>query len=208
MNRVHRAAARVFILTLLSLLIAAVPVAGSTEQRAQGMMWTVAEGTQALVETADPAIRDGGWSCVRVAAGGPSVSFGEVGWIKWADGRRRVFVSSRDTDNNLIYGEYYSPGWRHEYRVSHRNNGTWWFYVDNQYLTSRYLGFTQTTNEGSGGEVSSSANAMGVSGCLYNYYRVPGTGVWVSYPYHLNWEDAGYHVADISAFSWQVYGNN
>jgi hypothetical protein len=136
------------------------------------------------------------------------VSFGEIGWIKWADGRIRVYVSQKDANGNYGYAEYNSPSaYQHTYQVSYYTSNHWRFYFDANYVTQRWLGWSQTSEVGSGGETSSAQNAMGVSGCLYNRYR-DLDDVWKLYYTHFRKVDPPYHLVDINAHSWQVYGQN
>jgi hypothetical protein len=62
----------------------------------------------------------------------------------------------------------------------------------------------------SGGEASSSANAIGVSGCLINSYQRALGGAWYTVPSHYKDVEPGgvYWVTDLSVYSWQVGGNN
>lgn len=178
--------------------------------RAQGYLTGGYIGAEAKIETAAPQIRDGNWSAVRVAVSRNMVSFvsfGEIGWIKWADGRIRVYVSQKDSNGSLGYSEYSTPSSQHTYRVSYYSNNKWRFYKDGTYITERWLGWSQTTEVGSGGETSSSLNAMGVSGCLNNYYK-DLDGVWRLYYMHFKKVDSPYHLVDINEYSWQVYGQN
>lgn len=183
-------------------------------------------GIRTFIETAIPQVRDGGISWVRSAAqynpAGGQNDFVEIGWVVSAQSSTPIVsVTSHDPSMpadqylSLTYPYYPSVGSTHVYRVYLNNNtGLWDTYYDDVYVTSRPMNdLYQTTRIFSGGEASSSANAIGVSGCLYNQYGAGATQTFYPWPSFLPQVDAGYTVHGLSAYgygpnSWQVYGNN
>jgi hypothetical protein len=177
-------------------------------------------GTLTDIETADPQIRDGGYSWVRTAvqynpSGGPNY-FAEVGWMKHADGSITAHIASLDpnlTDPFEMDYPSYSPGVgsTHRYIVNWDGGvNAYDLFYDGNYITSRQAFYGTITRTISGGEASSSANAMGVSGCLNNYYQAVNgdPNSWTAYPSHYDQAASGYTVAYLSPNAWQVYGNN
>jgi len=185
---------------------------GDMYPQAQGELGGDYRGVRAYLERANPQIRDGGWSAVRVAVARNMitfVSFGEIGWIKKSNGTCRVYVSYKTSTGTPGYNEYNTltcGGGSNEYMIRFYQYA-WRFYFDGYRKVDVALGWHQTSEVGSGGEVSSSANAMGVSGCLNNKYRNVA-GEWKLFEWHFADVDPPYHLIDLSPYSWQVYGHN
>jgi len=110
----------------------------------------------------------------------------------------------------LNYYQTMAIGSKHIYLVVRDSGDNWSFYIDGTLKATRYVGFASTTRVCSGGETSSTLNAMGVSGCLQNK-RKDSDGIWRNYGshYHHIWPPGiPYEVRDIDANNWQVLGNN
>ncbi|MDY7041536.1 MAG: hypothetical protein SVX38_11790 [Chloroflexota bacterium] len=185
----------------------------STNKRAQASLWEEnSKGVWTYIETADPPIRDGGFSSVRCAVAKnviDCVSFAETGWVKDPNGIR-VYASWRDRNCNYnhAYFDTLPPGYSlHSYMVEYRGDDKWGFFFDDVLKRTQWLGWSKPHEQGSGGEVSSFQNGMGVSGCLDNRYKGIDD-VWRLFPSHFTHVDPPYHLVDLSAWSWQVYGNN
>jgi len=166
---------------------------------------------QTRIETADPQIRDGRWSCVRIAGRTPFNETVECGWIKYASGEIYGFTQSKvagQDPTGKLHGRQY-PGQTHTYQIKRKGAGTgrWKYYIDGIQVDTRYAGFDVAKEVGCGGEVYSTANAMGVSGCLDNQWRDLNK-VWHYYMYTYTDVDYPYHLVPMPPYSWQVYGNN
>lgn len=198
------------------------PTPTPTPPRAQayGWKWVPVTMADAVIETADPQIRDGGWSWVRVFASHQVYKdhnwFAEIGWEKTADGKFWVLCtwqSSGGYDKEHFQRSDIRNPISHSYRVKHKGGGTgrWKFYYDDMSspITTRWTGFDTGNVVGSGGEASSPQNAIGVSGCLNNRYRDEHK---VEHPYM--YDDpvivppGEYYVVPWAPNNWQVYGHN
>lgn len=141
------------------------------------------------------------------------VLYAEIGWIKsGANPTPTVYWTVRDANLQIRDGYGPSPGCcsGYNYQVVSTGNGNWSLYFNdlNTPFVTQWTGFDVADDWFSGGEVSSSQNAMGVSGNWNVAWRSGGT--WYNgCGKQLFIEDAIYHVIDInSCYSWQVYGNN
>jgi hypothetical protein len=168
---------------------------------------------QARIETADPQIRDGHWSAVRIVGHTPFDATVECGWIKYANGNIYGFTQSKvagGAPTGKLHGQQY-PGQTHTYRIKRKGSGTgrWKYYIDDlsSPIDTRYAGFDVAKEVGCGGEAYSTLNAIGVSGCLDNQYR-DLSKVWHYYMYRYTDVVYPYHIVPIPPYSWQVYGNN
>lgn len=167
---------------------------------------------QARIETADPVIGNGywSWSIVRIAAQGPGGATVECGWIKYGYGNIYGFTQSKvagHTPTVKTWGQQY-PGQTHTYLIKRKGAGTgrWKYYIDGSQVDTRYAGFDVAYVVGSGGEVESIHNDMGVSGCLDNQFRDLNK-VWHYYMYTDEIEDYPYHIVPLPVGpSWQVWG--
>ena len=181
-----------------------------------GYIYENSTALQARIETADPQIRDGGWSAVRIFGWVPGVTAGNVecGWVKVADGSIYGFTQSKVQGQVPTWSFWglQHPMETHTYRIKRKGSGTgrWKYYIDDisDPIDTRYAGFDVAFMVGSGGEVTSTANAMGVSGCLDNQYR-DTSKAWHYYMYTHKREDYPYHLVTLPRpYSWQVYGHN
>jgi hypothetical protein len=171
-------------------------------------------GTRADIETALPQIRDGGWSWARASVQYNPAGhndYAEVGWYKttlW----RSVYVSVQNGASHFESAYSYFPltGSTHKYTVTWSTSGQCWrLLYDGTQVTCR-ASSVALTRIFSGGEASSSQNAIGISGCLNNQYQATSGGSWYNYPDHYPAVEPGgvYWLARISNRSWQVGGNN
>lgn len=173
---------------------------------------------QARIETADPQIRDGYWSVVRIAGRTPFNDNVECGWIKlgwrFPDPGPGIygFTQSRIDDyppTVKYHGRQY-PMETHTYLIKYKGIGTgrWKYYIDGIQVDTQYAGFDVAKEVGCGGEVYSTENAMGVSGCLDNQWR-DRNKVWHYYMYTYTDVDYPYYLVNLPRpYSWQVYGHN
>ena len=192
-----------------------------------GILDGAARGVQASIETANPALRDCGsypwcFSFVRTTVqdtSGGGNKFGEVGWIKGGTcgvtGPKKVItykgsgIWSRICLGSLVVGS------THSYRIDRADppwQTIWDFYIDGVVQDARPLDTSDATRVFCGGEVSTSANAMGVSGCLWNAVRPSWASYGSFYYYNHSSVDVSppYQLVDLASppYSWQVYGNN
>lgn len=169
-------------------------------------------GTKADIETANPQIRDGAYSWARATVQynqGSTNYYAEIGWFKDGSGIH-VHVTSQSSGGHfdLNYSQQPAVGSRHNYSALWNSslNGYDLKY-DGTLITNRPASLV-LTRVFSGGEAYSSADAIGISGCLNNQYASTSGGGWLSFPSHYDQVTSGYWVTDISANSWQVGGNN
>ncbi len=186
-------------------------------------------GARSNMECADPQVRDGGslgYSIMRVVVSHKALSdptpdgaFIEIGCAK-APG-------NYGTQSRYMYGSWVTTGGvyddytffrlsdgdyaAHDYRVAIKNdNPNYWSFIFDGATQPLAInpGFTRGAEVGCGGEASSSQNAIGVAACLNVRYKNNNLTSWVYLPSHLHRISPGYSVYDISAYSWQSYGNN
>lgn len=201
------------IVVISAILIASPVIASPGFPNAIGCKNGAYYGARAQIETADPYIRDGLFSMVRVFAqnqDGGHNWFAEAGWYKGLDTgyvpKGRAIWNGPGGYDWRVY-QTMAIGSKHIYLVMRDSGDNWGFYIDGTLKTVRYVGFASTTRVCSGGETSTTLNAMGVSGCLQNK-RKDSDGIWRNYGSHYNVEDLPYDVRDIDANNWQVSGNN
>ena len=178
-------------------------------------------GARSDMESANPQVRDSGFSAMRVAVAhktlsdpNPDYAFVEIGWwLPSGTSIREVYVSWRTTSG--IDGFYPHTGLTSshaalDYRIAVKNdNLTQWSAIWEGYIIKAISsGFLRGAEVGCGGEASSSLNAIGVSACWNVKYKNNNLTSWVTLPYHLSRVSPGYVKAVISPNSWQSYGNN
>lgn len=172
---------------MVLLLITALPQAALalTLPQAIGYYSVNPYGNRAYIETADPQIRDGGFSWVRATvqySSGGANYFAEIGWMKYPAQCPNqpicVYLTSRDP----TYGYYslatgYNPGvgGTHPYTLRWNSSANGYdTYYDTLYVDTRPASYT-LTRVFCGGEASTDANAIGISGCLKNQYATSGS---------------------------------
>jgi hypothetical protein len=170
-------------------------------------------GSRASIETSDPQIRDLLWSIVRTFSQNQNAEhnwYAEMGWYKGIDtawSPKVTAIASGSSGNLKRYYNILSIGSTHDCYVKHNGSNVWGFFFDGTQKVTMNLGFSSTTRVCSGGEASTSANAIGISGCLNNKRR-SSSGTWSNYGSHYKQVTSGYWVTDIDVNNWQVGGNN
>ena len=179
-------------------------------------------GVYAAIESAFPAIRDGGtqYNFSYMRTGGQrflagSIRYVEIGWISTGDNPYpNVYWTYKDVNGNTDQGygppAYCCYGYNYMVLADGNARGWWGLYFDsvNDSFVDVWTGYDYLENYFSGGETSSSANAMGVSG-NYNVQFMRG-GYWYCGCNHQVWiTNPIYHVGTLPyTSSWQVWGNN
>lgn len=200
--------------TLVLAVFGSAPALAQLEN-AYGYAYDANNGVYSAIEGAAPQIRDGGWSYMRAAGGrsiGPNFYYVEIGWLKTASNPQLTsYWTYKDVNGFVNQGTGGVQGCclGHNYRVLNVGSGNWQLYFNdlNNPLTTVWTGFDYVDFYASGGEVSSSANAMGVSG-NWNVAYLQGGNWWCACDWQPNITHPAYHIGGIDATSWQVYGNN
>ncbi len=172
-------------------------------------------GTKSDIETANPQVRDGGYSWVRATVQyNPQDSinyYAEVGWYKNSQGTISVHVVSQDPSSGHFEKDFSfrpTPGSTHNYQL------IWDSFYSGYTMT--YDGFIVTNRPASasltrvfcGAEAYTDANAIGVSGCLNNQYASTTSGGWTTFPSFYTQVASGYYVNTLTGTNFQVGGNN
>jgi hypothetical protein len=218
MNKKFRLAAILILVAITISLYVPVVWGDPDYPNAVGYISDNVTAIQARIETADPQIRDGYWSCVRIIGSTPFEERVELGWIKlgwrFPDPGPGIYGFTQSKVAGQLptmdtWGRQY-PMETHTYQIKRKGGGTgrWKYYIDGIQVDTRYAGFDVAKEVGSGGEVHSDQNAMGVSGCLDNQWRDLNK-VWHYYMYTYTDVDYPYQLVNLPRpYSWQVYGNN
>lgn len=167
-------------------------------------------GVSASLETANPQVRDGGFSAEAVWIG-ESAKYIELGWRKesWM-GEPQYYYGFWDGG-----GWFSGPHWlgtpgvgsTHRYRIERSSGDAWDLYIDDQRKATVYLSMAGSLLD-AGGEVFSGSNAIGISGHLSLRYRT-SSGCWWDYNgWHDEKVDPGYYLARLSSTAHQTGGNN
>lgn len=180
-------------------------------------------GARSDMESADPQIRDGQWSIMRVAITPNTIrnpgdgSFAEIGWAKdptRLGTSRCVYAGWQTTrgtyDSKIFTDTCLTDFATHDYRVAVKNNNPtqWSFIFDGVVKHALDTGFSRGQEVGCGGEAYSPQNAIGIAACWNVRYKSNDLTTWIPIPSHQYRISSGYWVHDLSANSWQVGGNN
>lgn len=206
--------------TLVSILAVGLLWMGSSApvaalENAWGYNYDANQASYAAIETANPAIRDGGFSYMRTGVQriiNGNVYYVEIGWyVSASNPNPRYHWTYRATNGVVDSGEGGAPGCcnGYNYQVLDVGAGDWQiFYNDlSTPVVTVGTGFDTADDYFSGGETSSANNAMGISGDWNVSYRRNGT--WYC---ACDWQpwitNSVYYVARLNNTSWQVGGNN
>lgn len=179
-------------------------------------------GTRADIEIAWPQIRDGGFSWARASVqnnpNDQTNDYVEFGWYK--DATMQYYPNmhvSRQFGASHFERNYGQVGGTFKYTVLWDDNPLmqcWRVYYNSKSPTCQPSSYN-ITRVFSGGEASSSQNAIGVSGSLHNEFASANGGGWLLYPpaspngATYSQVEPGYTVAWLpNQGDWQVYGNN
>ncbi len=205
------------LITILSLATSGIPrVQAASLVNAIGAYDSNPWGTKAAIGTADPQINDGifGFSWARATVqynppGSGTNYFAEIGWWKDITGIHvHVIAQWNGGRFEQSYSQQPAVGSSHNYVVLWNSSQNCYdLKYDGTVITCKPASLT-LTRVFSGGEASSSSNAIGISNCLNNYYASTNGGGWMLYPSHYDEAAQGYWVHDFSAQSWQVGGHN
>ncbi len=190
-------------------------------------------GIEAEIEVADPQIRDGQWSLMRVlvrqVCSHPSGRcFAEIGWEKnpcfttlgcswygsWKRQTRHVALRRNPYDQTTWHWDIAntSPGWRHTYTLQlDTGNLGWEYYIGDGLVAHLWTGFAVPDYGMGGGEVPSPPNnAMGVSGFQYVRYMDASRNWHNVNDQYILWSNlpSVYNAVRIGPNAWQVYGCN
>lgn len=174
-------------------------------------------GLYAAFEAGYPQIRDGGYSDMRLSLDdgiGPTLI--RIGWtIDTSHTSPTAYWTWVDTTGSYFgsYGGVQGCCTGYNYKIERAfTPGTWWLYFNSLSVPVATIDTVATygTFIDVGGQTSSSANAMGVSGNWNVAWRHNPSNTW--YSAGPDWQDLItnpiYGIADIAYASWQVYGNN
>jgi len=216
----------IYILTLfasLGAIITATTINAFADlENVYGYNYVGNNGVYSGIDTAYPAVRDNNFSYMRVAGqriNGGDTLFLEIGWIiRAADPNYpspRSYWAWRPTNLVAYYGfDGYPAAGNYNYEITYLGGGEWRFFYNDMAnpVATQYMGDIDYMDDYfSGGETSSSSNAMGPSNNVNVQYLSGGTWHAAS---ELGWfmnntNSSIYSIIPvINPQSWNVYGNN